>query len=852
MRWPWFLIISILHCSVGTQVNCAWAANEETPVARYFDQLRQRRFFSLAESYAEARLSDPHLPAPLRIEFAIELSRTLTVHALVVSDDQQEELWQRAVEVLRDEQRVSRDAPRRILLDVYLELISAARVEQLVFDIEASPFEDPPRETLLKLIGESLPRISDSETMLAETIHQQEGKKTPPGGLSLEELRRLHSHLWERTGEILLAKARMSPAGSPDRHSDVLDADEFFRKVLSRGSENWHAEAKLGLVIGNRLRDDFDRALSMLDQLEKEQKPIGGPLYDRVRIERARTLLLIQQPDVAAEALLAMRAGRKRLPGEFWQVHLQVLAALRRLAVKGNGKSLVGELDEQAHQAINEVDEQVGGVWSRRCRSIWSSVESADRYGPRLATLLKKAEGDYLAGHLESAVTTYASAVDLAHEEKQTDVEMNAGATLLAVLAKVGRWDEVVHRAAELVREHAEHSKAPEIDLLGVYAQGQLYDRHSNPDQHAVYRHAIEEHLRRFPKSPTVSEADYLLGRLQETSGQFAEAITSYERVSSDHVRRAAASASLLRCWVARLIQQKATGEPDARLFLQATEAARLQKSALPTDPKDWSAANWELAYHGIKVLLLVEPAHFLEADDWLNRLKQSLEVSGQDTENVAGEAKLRDELRRRLGPLQLITLAGQGKAREAEQLLGSLQRIGPSELLTVVEELSEMEIPQPVSAHLTLVEIQLSSAEALNHRRNELSKEQQQRLDFTLAKSYFATSQPTKAVEVFQKLLEGAPRDASLARRIGQTLSAREELFCRTLALASWQRVEQSCKQGSAEWLEARYHVIEAHVRLREFDQARKLLAVTKLLYPQLGGEELKQRFLALESRFQ
>src|SRR5262249_53009869 len=131
-----------------------------------------------------------------------------------------------------------------------------------------------------------------------------------------------------------------------------------------------------------------------------------------------------------------------------------------------------------------------------------------------------------------------------------------------------------------------------------------------------------------------------------------------------------------------------------------------------------------------------------------------------------------------------------------------------------------------------------------------ELSAMQQRRLDLSLAKAYLATAQPTKAVEVYRKLLEGSPRDIELARQLGKLLIAREELACRTLAKVCWQRVEGAYKQGTTEWLDARSRVIESCVRLNDYEQARKLLKVTKLLYPKLGGDELQTRFAELDAQ--
>jgi hypothetical protein len=58
------------------------------------------------------------------------------------------------------------------------------------------------------------------------------------------------------------------------------------------------------------------------------------------------------------------------------------------------------------------------------------------------------------------------------------------------------------------------------------------------------------------------------------------------------------------------------------------------------------------------------------------------------------------------------------------------------------------------------------------------------------------------------------------------------------------WRRLEGVLKAGSPEWLDARWHVIRCCQKLGEQAEADKLLKVTKLLYPDLGGAAMKAKF--------
>ncbi len=845
--------MKIAHWVLGLTLAGGWLVcgprvsgqDEDSPSSRYFEQLRRRGFFLLAESHATSRLEDPLLPAAARIDLAIELSRTFVAHALSASDDQQAKLWDKAAAVLKDELSAAGDTPRRIVLEVYAALIPAGRAEQLVWDVEAAPFEDPVHELLGSVSADALRRLSGVEKTLAERLRILESRKKPAEGVSAAELRRLLSHVRLRTGFVLQARARLSPAGSQERHSDLIDADEHFRKLTNAANEERQSAAKLGLAISNRLRDELERSFEMLDNLAKETSA-PREFQDAVQLERARTQLANRRPDDAAQILLQLRTGRERLPGEYWQIYFQTLTTLRRAAAQRQVATLIEELNARAEAALQDVDQQAGGSWSRRCREIWAAAESVERYGQRIVASISRGKSEYLAGRMEAAVSAYSSALELAEQDDKTNLAMDVGYTLAAIQAKLAHWEDVAKTCRQLVVSHADHVKATEIDLLHLHALGRLYDQQRDAERRAAYERAMDEHVERFPQSPSVSEVEFLRGQLLETSGHPVEAIAAYERVKPDHPRANSAMAAVARCFVVRLLQLREAGQRDHALEHRTLNQVANELKSLPDDAASWTDAQVELAYHAVRVLLLIDPPKFAEAERRLKQLDQAASQNDGETQPT----QLRREIGRRTGPLRLIAIAGQGRPQEAEQLLGSLEQSGPTELLAVAEELSQIDIPSPATARQSLSEMQLASAEALDRRRNELTPAQQRRLDLALAKSYLATTQVTKALGVYQRLLAEHPKDAALARTLAEQLKSREELGCRNLVRACWQRVESLSAQNSPEWLAARAEFIESCWRAGDKDFARKLIKLTNLLHVPQADEDMKKRYAELETK--
>ncbi len=839
-----FLLLIPLGCA---PTAILLGAERESFTGRFFDQLRERGLYTLAEQHAERRLADPQLSVDQRIDFVIELSRTLAAHAAVVGDDQQAEFWERASAVIDDELTGVVESPQRRRLEFAAAEILETHSRSLVFDLETSPFNEPARDDLQTVTAEALRKLSLIEKSLSERQRTSSGKRkeTATDATNPAE-RELAFRLHWLTADLLQARARLSSGGSPERLADLQNADEHFRKVMNSPEPDDQLAAKLGLAVSNRLRDELDRALEMLDTLERDGQDGSAQRLDAVRIERARLLLASHRPDAAAKELLQLQSGRDRLSGEFWLTQLQALAAMRRVAADRRQPQLINGLEEQAQQEMENVDRQAGGIWSQRCRLVWSQAKAAEQYGHRLAALVAQARAAYVAGRAAEAMKAYSSACDLAQENGQEALAFEVGTTLAGILAENEHWEELVQRVDLLTVAWPDHTSVPEINLWRIYGLGKLLDREPTEERRAAYAQALEDHLQKFAKSPTAGEVESLQGRLAETEKRYADAMAAYARVADDHKLGSTAAAGLARCGVLRMLEDREAGRHERTDDQQLVELLSSKLKTLPEQTSAWNDAQAELVYHAVKAWLLVEPARLSEAERWVGLLEQATRISDDSEE----ESDQRLGLRQRIAPLRLVILAGRGQPQQTSQVMKTLSGAGVFELLAVVEELGQLETSGSETARRNLIETQLTAAEMLDRRGTELTPAQQQRLDLALAKSYFATSQPAKAIAAYQRILDRSPRDVELLRRLGTLLQARNEQECRQLSKTCWQRAEGLLKQGSEDWLDARWHLIESCLLTGELERARKLMAVTKLLYPKLGGSELSQRYAELEAR--
>jgi tetratricopeptide (TPR) repeat protein len=139
---------------------------------------------------------------------------------------------------------------------------------------------------------------------------------------------------------------------------------------------------------------------------------------------------------------------------------------------------------------------------------------------------------------------------------------------------------------------------------------------------------------------------------------------------------------------------------------------------------------------------------------------------------------------------------------------------------------------------------------ELLSKHRSSLARDEQDRLDQSLGRTYLASGQIEKAIEIYERQATATAKDANRQREIAMLLSEFEPREAAVLAKQCWRRVESLSKQGSPEWLTARLGVISTCIKLQEQAEARKLMALAKVLYPELGGGDLKAKFEAEERR--
>ncbi len=85
-------------------------------------------------------------------------------------------------------------------------------------------------------------------------------------------------------------------------------------------------------------------------------------------------------------------------------------------------------------------------------------------------------------------------------------------------------------------------------------------------------------------------------------------------------------------------------------------------------------------------------------------------------------------------------------------------------------------------------------------------------------------------------------------ARLLGSSSDAKD----REAAIGKWRIIETRSDAGSNNWFDARLERLKVLIAMGELDDANKLLALTRLLAPTLGGVERRAEFEQLAKQLE
>lgn len=811
---------------------------------RYFEGLRARGLYSLAETAGLNQLQRTTLTPAQRAELAVELSRTFAAHAAQVeSDAEQQELYERSREAVLSLLEIAPDHPSRLLLIAQSLFVAAGEMELLRWRYELAP-EDSLRNRAVKLAAVAVPPLEQlSETLTAEL---KKTARPPDAVLTPVRMRSLERHVRFHLARLRINLARFFPPQSPDR-AEALNQAELALRRLAGGfhGEDITWQSQLSLIETTRLKGDFSAAARMIDALRQDAPPPA--ILDEAVAEQAELLLAEHKPADAADLVRTHRAPPRELNGRLTALLVQSLQQLSELMQAQEKVALADELLAEAHQLTDRLSRREPGYWLLRCRRLLSEADADRQYGPVAGPLMRTAAGHAAAGRIDQAVAAYSQAFRAAADEGSLEAAVEAGRAAAALLIRQQQYEPAAELLGEVLRATSAHPKAAELDLLRAVVLGLSWQQQPDQVHRERYTAALQSHREQFPSAPSAGEAAWLLAELEETRRQSSAAIKLYAAIPAGHPRYPAAQAAIARCGETVILRLRELQQPSTeweaaiinRLVPSVTSILQSSSSGTLT------LEQAELLLRTARLLLIRTQPDYASADPLLARLLAEPSVDDP------AQAQRLTALQQTATGLRVISLAAQGQSDAAAQLIQQFaasqdRSTLPVDLLNGLNSAART-LDEPARQRTGELQLLLLS-------RLETPVEPARRDAFLRAKleACELAGRSQEAAEVCLALLQTAPQDTILLKKAATLRASSSRADDQRQARDLWQRLESRLKSGSAEWQEARLHVIQLDAQQGKVDDARKLLKVTRLLSPEPATPALKAAYEDLERQLQ
>ncbi|MEZ6067725.1 MAG: hypothetical protein R3B90_18900 [Planctomycetaceae bacterium] len=815
---------------------------------RYFDGLLQRGLVTIAENEAQRRLGDPLLTRAEEVVWSIRLANAYTRHAELAAGDERQTLWRRADEELTKLIARSAELPQREAIAAARGLVDAQRAELLRWEWEANgrtaSLAQAARQSLQQS-GDALRELHRQLDAAARAAGRRADAAIADGELTSREVRELQRDVEHALCQSLVSQIELlSPSDDPAKLTREAEPR------LNDLTGGWIGdprvwEARLLRVRLARLAGDAARAATLVKSALSEQP--SDWLADRFVAELVRSQMDRGAVDESLQTLL----DRGRQPGRMSDelIYLQVeahLLAAEAVARRGD-KEAAAELRQRAIAWSRQVD----GGWGARAAQRVGEAESREKYGPEIASASQAARAAYQTGDVAGALQWFARAAELAETQQQFAAAEEFDYTRASILVSQERLPEAVAALDRLLARSAAGAYREDAGLLRAYVLGRLYEAEATRERREAYTAALEAHREAYPGTATGVEATWMLAALEERRNQWTRALELYRAIANDMGRGPQAHVRIAALYELILARLRELQQPPDEWEDRAVEELAACVRSYPPGAAEWSPMQAEVTLRLVRIVLGHREHPYAEADALVQRVQTAGEAQRRSAERDGGTLPVEwQQFLRTAGQLRVVSLAGQGKLDEARDMFNSLAVTDPAVLLELLLGLGELSDGIPAEQRTALGHLQLQAARTLRSRAAELSTAELRALARAEVEAYRATGNLLDAIKGYEALLEQSPRDKELLRVVASLCSELGTPDSLGQGRRLWQRLEAQLEKGSPSWLEARWQVADAAARLGQADDARKLIGLTRLVYPELGGPELKARYDALEAR--
>ncbi|MBN2580529.1 MAG: hypothetical protein JXB10_16205 [Pirellulales bacterium] len=868
----WFLTSVIFLTGLSA------AGSAESVDARFLEGLRERGLYQLAEAYCKEQLGRDDLSEVRRAELTIEMSRAITEQAVGAAPAERGPLWRKALGALDEFLEKHPASPRRILVKfqkalTFLTRGELARQEAELSGTNAGLWEEA-RTQLREAIGQLQGLAEEAEEKLREmNASTQRGTvpfslrdnwDSPQNSLSAAQWDSLQKSIHYELSRALRNQALCYPAESPDRANSLTQALKLLDPLSRTEADNrltWRS--RIDRITCYRLLQDYESARAALEQFQRQKPP---PEFAR-RGEAEAVRLALAQKDVPRALKLFKEASGDRkgtVPfslRENWDspqspelelAGLEAYLAAWAAARQAGGDDQDKPWQQKADALLQRLGALYGPYWVRRGEMLVAGQVRAAPESGDLAMLVHAAENAFRSGHLDDALAVYDRASALAGKEGNQDRAFELAYTAATIEHQRNRHEQAMDRYRRMSLAHLENPKAAEAHHLAIYHAGHVlaesankgtvpFSQRENRDSPQTgmspddFVKLLQEHLQRWPNDPRNDDLRRRLGGVFELRRRWPEALAAYQAITPGDPRFQEAVDAAERCCQAWCEELRAAGKPTGDAAVKA--AAWFEASILTPDgrlPERFSPAARAAALAAARIRLRY-------TNKGAERAENILAAALQNSSDADAAWKSAVQA------LMIYALAQQGKTAQAREVLTQMTGSSPAAWLEVLDGLRRVAEELPEGERKPLAELQLRAIEMAEGTFTPVQRPSWERIR---AQALADAGRTQEALAAHESLERQFPDDLGIVEAHAQLLLDRPDGGSQAKALTRWKTVAQKSKPGSPAWLRAQYALALIHYREGKKTEAARDIRIVELSYPELGGAELKRKYLELLRR--
>ena len=830
MRPPHYIWILLLVPS--------FAAAFDSVDRRYVDGLRERRLFSLAETFCRERLAVEGLSDAARSGLVIEFSRCLAAHAMHSPSESREALWSDAIGVPAEFERDHARAPRLLLVRVQGALVRLARGELARQEAEVGP-RGPEQASAAR--GQLREAVGQLEAIDEAVARQLRMRQRPMDALSEGELLSLQKHVHYQMARGYRNQALTYADGSADRTAALLQAIRRLEPLAEFSTDQpvvW--PSRIDQVVCHRLLKQFHAAGAKLRALHGAEPPPA--IQSRALAEQVQ--LDLDRGDLQGALAAFSGPGDPEAGSSSPELDLAYVAtcvACWQKSSRDGDDDQSGMWQARAAGRVGRMERSHGAYWTRRAQMLLASAAAAGSGAGNVDVLVQSAHSFYTRRQYHDAVASYDLAADKARALGDADRWFQLRLTAAHIQHDLDHTADALRRFRTLALDGSSHPGASDAHLWAVFNAAKLA-RPGESVPAEQYIALLVEHLERWPEAASADVAGWWLGQLRQHQADWAAAIDAYQQITPPFRQFADAVEACGQCWPRRLDQLAKSGEPiDAEVARAVAYFDRVILGAEPAISPDtkWSHTQRVAAVAVARLKLQYQRGAFDQAEQIL---KSALRDSSDAPVSWKTEARL----------LRVVALAGRRRHEDAQGELPHLVDASIDELLALLNSLRGLESDAEPAASSPLAQLQLDIIGLLDMRRDQLDTRARRVLERHRAAALAAAGRTREALVLYDQLAGKYPRDERIRVAYAQLLLAGDDEPTLQRALSQWREVAARSPPRTEPWYRAKYTLALVHFRLQDKQRAASIIRLIQAVPPGLEQTSLRGEFLDLLKRCQ